>query len=305
MDEHATLGRVITVANGKGGVGKTSCAVNMAGLAAAAEWRTLLIDLDPQGNAGHDLGYRWTGEGDDGAHMTTAIGDGTPLRPVLRKVRENLDVIPGGSRLDGLEDVLAGRVRRDEGSAADALVGPLSAIAEDYDLVVIDTPPTRPTLLQMALGVTRWVVVPTKSDRASIEGLQTLAQQIQRARRHNPSLGILGAVLFDSGSSATAVRRDANEDIAAALGNLAQPFTTTIRHAESTAVRLREQGQLAHELAAQAESAEPFWQALRDGRRPDRIPGSAGALAEDYVLLTQELLARIADSEITEEDQPA
>lgn len=155
------------------------------------------------------------------------------------------------------------------------------------DLVVIDTPPTRPTRLQMALGVTRWVVVPTKSYRASIEGLQTLAQQ-------NPSLGILGAVLFDSGSSATAVRRDANEDIAAALGNLAQPFTTTIRHAESTAVRLREQGQLAHELAAQAESAEPFWQALRDGRRPDRIPGSAGALAEDYVLLTQELLARIA-----------
>lgn len=299
-DTHEALNRVITVANGKGGVGKTSCTVNIAGLAAAAGWRTLVIDMDPQGNVGHDLGYRWANQGDDGAHLTSAISFGGPLSPVLTNVRPGLDVIPGGSHLDEVEDVLAGRARRGSGDPSTALRDSLAALAHDYELIIIDTPPTRPTLLQAALGASRWVVIPTRSDRASIEGLQTLATQVARVRRHHERLRVLGAVLFDSGTNATAIRRNADADITTVLGESAAPFTAVIRHAESPAVRLREEGKLAHELAAEADTAEPFWKALQDGRRPQRIPGSAGALAEDYVLLTQELLSRIAAHEAKE-----
>lgn len=290
------LARVVTFANGKGGVGKTTCAVNMAGLAAAAGWHTLLIDLDPQGNVGHDLGYTWANTGDRGQHLVDALVTGQALRPVLADVRPSLDVISGGEALDDLEDVVSGRARRNQtthGLLAEALTG----LAAGYDLIVIDTPPTRPSLLQLALAATRWIIVPTRADRSSIEGLRTLAAQIVRARSINPMIGVLGAVLFDSGTSATVVRRNAITDIEQALDGAAKMFESVVRHSESAAVDAREQGILAHELAEKADAAEPYWKALREGRTPTRIPGSAPALAEDYVLLAQEVLTRIAAHE--------
>ena len=70
MDE---LARVVTVANGKGGVGKSTVAANVAGLAAAANWKVLLADFDPQGNAGHILGYGWNGQSDAGRHLVCGL----------------------------------------------------------------------------------------------------------------------------------------------------------------------------------------------------------------------------------------
>lgn len=290
------LSRVLTFANGKGGVGKTTCAVNVAGLAAAAGWRTLLIDLDPQGNVGHDLGYTWANAGDRGQHLVDALVTGQALQPVLTDVRPNLDVISGGEALDDLEDVMSGRARRNQATHA-LLAEALSGLATNYDLIVIDTPPTRPSLLHLALSATRWIIVPTRADRSSIEGLRTLAAQIVRARTINPLIGVLGAVLFDSGTSATVVRRNAITDIENALDGAAPIFDSVVRHSESAAVDSREQGILAHELAEKADAAEPYWKALREGRTPTRVPGSAPALAEDYVLLTQEVLTRIAAHE--------
>ena len=78
MSVHSALTRVVTVANGKGGVGKSTVATNVAGLAAAAGWRVLLVDFDPQGNAGHILGYGWRGESDGGRHLVQALVAGTP-----------------------------------------------------------------------------------------------------------------------------------------------------------------------------------------------------------------------------------
>ena len=290
------LSRVVTFANGKGGVGKTTCAVNTAGLAAAAGWRTLLIDLDPQGNVGHDLGYTWAKAGDRGQHLVDALVTGQPLRPVLTDVRAGLDVISGGEVLDDLEDIVSGRARRNQ-TTHGLLSAALIEIAGTYDLIIIDTPPTRPTLLQLALAATRWIIVPTRADRSSIEGLRTLAAQIVKARTINPAIGVLGAVLFDSGTSATVVRRNAITDIEQALDGAATMFESVIRHSESAAVDAREQGILAHELAEKADTAEPYWKALREGRTPTRVPGSAPALAEDYVLFTQEVLTRIAANE--------
>lgn len=238
---------------------------------------------------------------DDGEHLVQALTGGSTLRPILPAVRPNLDVISGASRFDDLEDVLAGRARRG-GDARPLLADGLAPLVDDYDLIIINTPPTRPVLLQLALAATKWVVVPTKSDRGSIEGLHSLADQIVRARTTNPEIAILGAVLFDTGTTATRIRADAADDISAILGGAAKIFSAVIRHSESVAVEAREKGHLAHDIAERIQDAEPYWVSLKEGRKPNRIPGSAPALADDFVLLTQEVLQRIAHHE---ETQPA
>src|SRR3546814_15398402 len=92
----SNMSRVITFATGKGGTGKTSCAANVAGLAAQAGWRTLLIDLDSQANLGHDLGFSESEGADNGAHLVNTHVPGGTLTPVLAGIRPNLDVIRGG-----------------------------------------------------------------------------------------------------------------------------------------------------------------------------------------------------------------
>lgn len=297
--------QVITFANGKGGVGKTSCATNVAGLAAATGWKVLLVDLDPQfSNAGHDLGYAWPQEDgeagtDNGEHLVQALTRGVPLQPVLRDVRPNLDVICGGEHLNDLEDILAGRSRRNQETSR-LLAEALQPLVTNYDLVIIDTPPTRPTLIQLALVATRWLVVPTKSDRASIEGLRALAAEMERVRPLNGVLAVLGVVLFDVGTSSTVIRSNAAEDVAAILGGSGEIFTSTIRHSEATAQRAREDGKLVHELASLVDGAEPYWEAVKQGRRPERLPTGAPTLMGDYVALTQELIGRA----LAHQDQP-
>lgn len=290
-----SLQRVITFATGKGGTGKTSCAANVAGLAAAAGWRTLLIDFDPQGNCAIDLGY--TDRTDDGAHIFAALANGVDLTPVLRDVRPNLDVIPGGERLDDLDDVVAGRERRGGGGVG-LLQAALEEIAPDYDLIIIDTPPSRRSaLVHLALAAARWVVVPTKTDRASIEGLRVLANQLVVTRALNPDIEVLGVVLFGVKTSASVRRRNASEDINNVLGGAAPLFDSVIRDASAVSDESRDKGRLVHELAEVVHNAEPYWIALKEGRRPERVPGSAPALAEDYALLAQEMLTRIAAME--------
>lgn len=292
MATHEALTRVVTVANGKGGVGKTSTACNVAGLAAVAGWRVLLVDFDPQGNAGHLLGYRWKGQSDGGQHLVDALMRGGELRPLLTDVRENLDVVPGGEALDTLEDLLAGRVKRGH-DIHDLFADVLAPVAVDYDLVVIDTPPTRPLLLRLALGGTRWIIVPTRPGRTSIEGLRALASEISAVRRTNPSLELLGVLLYDVEMAATVIRRNAIEDITSLLGGAAPVFSQVIRHALAPVCESEERGLLIHEVAERVDQAEPYWQALKEGRKPERVPGTAPALAEDFVLLTQEILTAI------------
>ncbi|GGO94384.1 hypothetical protein GCM10011584_35290 [Nocardioides phosphati] len=294
------MSRVITFATGKGGTGKTSCAANVAGLAAQAGWRTLLIDLDSQANLGHDLGFSEAEGADGGASLVKAVFTGSTLEPVLKQVRHNLDVIPGGSKLDELEDILHGKQRRGEDGRL-MLRDSLAGIADQYDLIVIDTPPARRSaLVLLALAAAKWIVIPTKSDRSSIEGLRVLAEQVVGIREVNPDVDVLGAVLFGMGAAATARRRFAADDVKNVLGSEDLLFNSIIRHAEAAADDAREKGRLIHELAEVVHNAEPYWKALKEGRRPERIAGSAPALAEDYVLLADELLRRIGQAEEAE-----
>lgn len=286
------LTRVVTVANGKGGVGKTSTACNVAGLAAGAGWRVLLVDFDPQGNAGHLLGYRWKGQSDGGAHLVDVLMNGRELKPLLTDIRSGLDVVPGGDALDTLEDLMAGRIKRGQ-DVHDLFAAALAPVAGDYDLIIIDTPPTRPLLLRLALGATRWIIVPTRPGRTSVEGLRALAGEVATVRRTNPHLELLGAVLYDVETSATVIRRNAIEDITNVLGGAAPVFDQVIRHALAPVCESEEQGMLIHEIAERVDNAEPYWKALKEGRKPERVPGTAPALAEDFVLLTQEILTSI------------
>lgn len=291
----------MAIANGKGGVGKTSTATALAGLAAAAGYNILLIDLDPQGNVGEDLGYTGAGLGDEGAGIVNALVTGTPLAISVPQAREHVDVISGGERLDDLAGLLLARHSRGN-EVSSVLAGPLAALLDtaDYDLVIIDCPPGEPNLQLLALGAARWLIIPTRGDAASLKGMSRIAQRMVEARSSNPSLELLGVVLFDIASSATRMKRMITEQIEEALGGVAPLFENSIRHSIS-AMDARGRGMLVHEYAAQLEG-EPFWQALREGRRPSS-PGSAPALAGDYASLAHEILTRI--STLESESAPA
>jgi chromosome partitioning protein len=291
--DRAALSRVVAIANGKGGVGKTSLATTLAGLAAVAGYRILLIDLDPQGNAGEDLGYTGAGLGDEGAGLVASIASDTPLVVNIPQARHNVDVISGGERLDDLAGLLLSRHRRGA-EVADVLAQPLSSLlsADDYDLVVLDCPPGEPNLQLMALGAARWLVIPTKGDAASLKGMTRIATRLVDARRFNPEIELLGVVLFDVASSATRLKREIGDEIRIALGGVAPLFDSTIRHSIA-AMDSRKQGMMVFERAAQLEGGPPFWEALRSGKRSES-PGSAPALAADYAALTHEILTRIS-----------
>lgn len=302
MDRSA-LSRVIVVANGKGGAGKTGVATNIAGLIALAGWRTLFIELDPQGDAGRIFGYYWQDASDEGQSILNAsMNPGSALVPHLKNVRPNLDVAPGGARLDDLEGIIQSRAKHGTPDVT-LLAKALMPIAGDYDLIVIDTPPTRPLLLQLALTAARWVVVPTRPGRNSIMGLATLARELEHVTGTNPDLEILGAVLFDVETQAKVIRTQAIDDINQVLDGAAPVFTNIIRHASKAAVAAEERGKLVHELADEVENAPPFWEALRAGKPQPQQAGSAPALAQDYLLLAQEILTSIAtrESSTTEE----
>lgn len=296
--DRTTLSRVVAIANGKGGVGKTSLATTLAGIAAEAGYRILLVDMDPQGNAGEDLGYTGRGEGDGGAGTVGAVVSGAPLTVTVPSARPRLDVVAGGEHLDDLAGVLLSRHQRG-GQITDALAGPLAAMlaGSDYELVLIDCPPGESTLQLLALGAAKWLLIPTRGDAASLKGMARIAGRLVQARTTNPSIELLGVVLFDIAASATRLRREISAQVTQALGGVAPLFEATIRHSVA-ATDARGRGLLIHEFASQV-GGEPFWQALRDGRRP-QSPGSAPALAADYAALVHEILLRIAALEQTD-----
>ncbi|MFG2306698.1 ParA family protein [Actinacidiphila glaucinigra] len=297
--DRATLDRVIAVANGKGGVGKTTLAANVAGLAAADDAQVLVVDLNGQGNLSLDLGIRNTDVDDDGEALAEAIVQGAALKPV-RGVRPRLDVCVGGTAIGHLPALLASRYQLQPEVQALQLAVSLQQVAGQYDLVVIDSPPENPPLQQLALAATRWLAVPVRSDRASInDGLGGIARQFALVRKRvNPALELLGVVLFASGSSSKAIRREVRRDVEAVLGAEAPMFTTVVRHSEAVAKQARDRGLLVHELEQEAANNPAFWK-LRTGEadRSQVVSATSASVAEDLAGLTREMFGRMADLE--------
>ena len=213
------MGQTIACANQKGGVGKTTTVVNLGSYLALAGERVLVVDLDPQGNATSGLGLdRTTIERSvydaviDGAHIAGLTIPG-PL--------EGLDVGPSAVALAGAEIELApveGRERR--------LARLLAAIADDYDYVLVDCPPSLGLLTVNALTAADSVLIPLQCEYYALEGLTQLLATLDLIRDHlNPSLAVKGIVLtmFDGRTKLSA---DVAAEVRRHLGR--QVFDTVI-----------------------------------------------------------------------------
>ena len=270
-------GPVVAIANGKGGVGKTSIAANGAGTAAAGGWRVLAVDLDPQGNLARDLGYH--DRSDHGRALADAVEHAAPVVP-MPDVRDRLDVIAGGHATEEIEVRL-------RATGPEELARVITAAAGPYDLVLVDCPPATGILLDAALHAARWLLVPTRGDAASLDGLARVARRFASVREEaNPDLELLGVVLFNFGVKDTATLTAARGQVAADLAGAAPVLTSFVRNSRKAPDDMRELGLTAIEYEETAATA-PRWFVDRGARRYSR---SAGGLAEDYAALTDEVL---------------
>lgn len=292
------LERVCAFVNGKGGVLKTTLTANMGGLLAVSGWRVLLVDFDPQGNLGLDLGYRHDSErDDDGKGLAQSLMFDAPLRP-LKDVRPNLDVIPGGSHLDQAAAGLVSLAGKDGRKAKLALAAALSPLADQYDIIFIDCPPGNEPLQLAALGAAAQIIVPTKTDRGGREGLLGVAKRLDSVIDVNPGIDLLGVIIAATSSSAKSVQRAVREAIEDAFGTGDVLFENMVRHAESPAHAVRERGVLIHELEEQINSGPKWYEVLRGtAKAGPSQPRSAGNVAEDLHRVTQELVARLEAAE--------
>ncbi len=183
--------RIIAVANQKGGVGKTTTAVNLAtALALKAGKRVLVIDLDPQGNASTGLGVMRGARTQGTYHLL--FGDTDLAGATVATEIERLSLVPSSTDLAGAEVELVETEKR-ETRLRDAL-GP--AVAAGYDVVLIDCPPALGFLTINALTAAHGVLVPLQSEFYALEGLSQLLRTVERVRRaYNPALVINGIVL--------------------------------------------------------------------------------------------------------------
>lgn len=182
------MGRTIAIANQKGGVGKTTTAINLSACLAEAGQRVLTIDFDPQGNATTGLGLEK--EQIEDTVYELLLGDCTLEGCLMRDVQENLDVLPSDSNLAGAEIELL-----DVENKESVLNGYLETIRDQYDFIIIDCPPSLSLLTINALVAADTVLVPIQCEYYALEGLSQVLRTIGLVRKKmNPSLELEGVV---------------------------------------------------------------------------------------------------------------
>jgi chromosome partitioning protein len=249
---------IVTIANQKGGVGKTTTAVNLAAALAHKGVRTLLVDLDPQANTT----MTFLDPREVGSSMYDVLAGGVPLvEVVVQTALANLNLAPARISLAKLESALVGEL-----DAHFRLKDCLGNITSEYEYLIIDTPPTLGLITVNAMVASTHLLIPIQSSYFALEGTDDLLETVEKIKgRANPDLQLLG-VLITLHDRRTVLARDIFEQIMQVFEG--KVFKTAI----SRSIRLEE---------SPAHRASIF----------EHAPGSSGAM--EYYALCEEVMARV------------
>ncbi len=246
--------RIVAVANQKGGVGKTTTAVNLASGLSLLGYRTLLVDLDPQANA--TMTFVPLENIDQHIYDVLMSRNGTVDHIIQQSSLEKLDVVPARIGLAKLESQLMGEI-----DAYYRLKDRLHPVLDRYDFIVIDTPPALGLLTVNALVASQWVLVPIQVSFYALEGTEDLLETISKVKQHaNPDLSIIGVVVTMV-DRRTVMSRDVLEQVHSMFGPLV--FKTSI----SRSVRLEESPayrECIHTYAPNSTSAREYKQLAQE-----------------------------------------
>jgi chromosome partitioning protein len=183
------MGRILSISNQKGGVGKTTTAINLGASLASSECKTLIVDIDPQSNAGSGLGIH-TLELEKTIY-DALLGEVLATEVVVKTDLKFLDIIPASRHLAGAEVELVNMERREF-----RLRDLLSKVKDDYDYILVDCPPSLSLLTINALVACDAVLIPLQCEYFALEGISELLKTVELVQKElNPSLEIEGVVL--------------------------------------------------------------------------------------------------------------
>jgi chromosome partitioning protein len=189
------MGKIISMVNQKGGVGKTTTSINLSACLGYFGKKALLIDLDPQGNASTGVGIN---KGDAEVSIYDVIMDRVPIEKTIIKTKyKNLDIIPATINLAGADIELLNKGTREPSFVKTAqLKNHIISIKDSYDYIIIDCPPSLGLLTTNALTASDSVIIPVQCEFFALEGIMQLLNTIMLVQKNlNPNLDIEGVLL--------------------------------------------------------------------------------------------------------------